>query len=124
MRWLAPIFLAALAGQAEATPVEVPSGISVELIEAFWDESMGLSLRLRFLAPMIGETGFARVESDFVHLCQTLALPMIAEVGRQADLIIISYSDRNVPHGQTDPEAVQFFEAFRPVEATCVWEAF
>ncbi len=110
--------------RAGAAPIAVPSGLRVELIETLWDEQGGLWLRLRFLAPDIAVSGFERVQPDFRHLCETVALPLIARDGRAVDLIVISYSDRVLKLGQSDPEAVQFFEAFRPDGTACAWEAF
>ena len=110
-----------------ANSVAVPSGQSVELIEMRWDAPVegALWLRLRFLAPQIGtEFSFTQVENDLAHLCRTVGLPLVDREGRVVELIIVSLSDRPLPFGQTDPQAVQFFESFRPEGKTCTWEPF
>ena len=57
-----------------------------------------------------------------MHLCETLALPYIAEYALSGDVVVISLADRDTEFGQADPDATQFFEAFRPVDNTCIWE--
>ena len=39
---------------------------------------------------------------------------VLLQLGPQPSQIVISLADRPVPFGQPDPEATQFFEAFRP----------
>jgi hypothetical protein len=119
---LAPLILAA--APAWAQPVTVPSGQSLEFIEAFWDltEESNPTLRLRFLAPEIGGArGFAEIEKDFPLLCQTLGVPNVPPE-RDGALIVLSFSDRPVPFGTFDPEATQFFEGFRADSGKCIWE--
>ncbi|PWE33709.1 acetolactate synthase [Maritimibacter sp. 55A14] len=125
------MLLAALAAgpaTAEGKSYDVPSGQPVSLLEAIWEDGAAAPLRLRFLAPRIAQADggitFAEAESDLAHLCKTVALPLIAEAGRTPARVIVSLSDRAVPHGQADPEATQFFEAFRPEDGRCIWEAF
>ena len=120
MRALAPLLIASLPAVAE--PLSVPSGQPLELIEALWDFSDAPALRLRLLAPEIGTVrDFAAVEADFLHLCRTLALPLLT-ADRADYLIIINLLDRPVPFGTTDPEATQFFEAYRAQDGDCIWE--
>jgi hypothetical protein len=38
--------------------------------------------------------------------------------------IIISLSDRDVPLGQDDPDATQFFSSYQIEDGACVWEMF
>ncbi len=109
---------------AWAEPVSVPSGQKLELLEAFWDgaDETSRTLRLRFLAPQIGGArSFADVEADFLHLCRAHGLPRVPP-GRQHSLVVVNMSDRPVPFGTSDPEAVQYFEAFRIESGDCVWE--
>jgi hypothetical protein len=119
---LAPLILAAAPAWADAVPV--PSGQTVELIEAFWDltgESRP-TLRLRLLAPEIGTSrDFAEIEMDFPVICQTLGAPNVPP-DRDGALIVVSLTDRPVPFGTFDPDATQFFEGFRAVNGTCIWE--
>ncbi|MBD3662691.1 hypothetical protein H9Q16_02035 [Sulfitobacter sp. TSTF-M16] len=116
-----------LALTSPALAVDVPSGQPVELQEVLVD-NLGTEtwLRFRFIAPRIarewGEIGFADAEPDMVHLCETLALPYIAEYGLKGEVIVISLADRATEFGVADPDATQFFEAYRPVDNTCIWE--
>ncbi|UWQ76160.1 MULTISPECIES: DUF6497 family protein [unclassified Leisingera] len=115
-----------------AEPVAVPSGQPVTLAEVLLDEAPGQAgetwARFRFLAPEIArETGSVSYEAaapDMDHLCETLAVPYLAGHGLTAARVVISLSDRMVPFGAQDPAATQFFEAYRPVAAGCMWEAF
>lgn len=110
--------------------IAVPSGQAVTFVEAILGVpgEAGLTLRFRFLAPSIArvggtvdaETAFA----DMQALCDGFALPRIAAGGPQPAQIVISLMDREVPFGAPAPEATQFFEAFRPEGATCLWEPF
>ncbi len=113
-----------------ATPalaIDVPTGQPVELQEVLVDV-MGAEtwLRFRFVAPQIArETGsvtFAQAEPDMVYLCEAVALPYIAEYALDGQVIVVSLSDRPTEFGQPDPDATQFFEAYRPDGATCIWE--
>ncbi|RQP05233.1 MAG: hypothetical protein D1H97_14045 [Paracoccus sp. BP8] len=64
------------------------------------------------------------VHDDIVWLCENWALPRIAAPAPRPSQIIISLSDRELPFGALDPEAVQLFEAFRlpPDRDVCEWE--
>ncbi|WP_342586142.1 DUF6497 family protein [Leisingera sp. ANG-Vp] len=110
-------------------PVAVPSGQPVTLAEVLLDDAPGQTwVRFRFLAPEIArETGTVSYEAaapDMDHLCETLALPYLAENGLTPARVVISLSDRMVPFGAQNPAATQFFEAYRPENASCMWEAF
>lgn len=124
LRRLVPLLLAAMPASAES--VIAPSGQKLELIEAFWDVASEPppTLRLRFLAPEIDEErSFAEIEADFLHLCRTEALPRMTPEN-QDSLIVINMLDRTIPFGTSDPEATQYFEAFRADGGDCVWEGF
>jgi hypothetical protein len=108
--------------------VDVPSGQPVELWEVLVDRVGEQTwLRFRFLTPEIakstGTVSFDTVEGDFEVLCTQVALPYIAEHALPADVVVISMLDRAVEFGQSDAEATQYIDAFRPDGATCVWEA-
>ena len=49
---------------------------------------------------------------------------MLPATGPQPSQIVISLSDRAVPFGEADPEATQFFEAYRVEGGACIWEMF
>ena len=126
-----PFALYALTAAA-ADAVSVPSGQTVTLAEVLLDEAPGQPgdtwARFRFLAPQIARgTGTITYEAaapDMDHLCGSIALPYLADHGVSAARVVISLSDRMVPFGAQDPEATQFFEAYRPEGAACMWEAF
>ena len=113
-----------------ASPVwafDVPSGQDVTLQEVLVD-TVGAEtwLRFRFVAPGISrDTNGIDLDAatqDMAHLCTTLALPYIAEYALTGDMIVISLSDRETEFGTADPDATQFFEAYHPVDNTCIWE--
>ncbi|MFC7705307.1 DUF6497 family protein [Plastorhodobacter daqingensis] len=110
---------------ALADMVAVPSGLPVTLQETLWqgpDEVDGHWLRLRFVAPGLGTWESSIL--DMAHLCDTVALTLLAETGRTADVIMISLADRPSEFGQIDPDLVQFIEAFRPDDGICMLEDF
>ena len=121
---------AAASAQAAEPLIAVPSGQPVSLIETIIGAPGpgGLTARFRFLAPEIGhEAGgisFAEAEPDMLYLCESYALPRLADPGPKVAQVIISLSDRALPFGQAAPEATQFFEAYRPEGGRCIWEGF
>lgn len=128
----APAFAgAASAGFEPGARLTLPSGQDVTFLDVIEGEDgpVGPAIRFRFIAPRIardsGDVAFLQAEGDMAALCQDYVLPRI--VGAGADLpaqIIIVLSDRVVEYGVADPEATQFFEAYRPEGGTCVWEGF
>jgi hypothetical protein len=117
----------ALLAAAPAGALEVPSGQPVALQEVLVEE-LGEEtwLRFRFIAPDISragaDIGYEAAAGDMIHLCEMLALPYMAEYALKGDVIVVSLADRAVEFGVPDPEATQFFEAFRPVDNSCIWE--
>ncbi|AXI47474.1 hypothetical protein C1J03_16555 [Sulfitobacter sp. SK012] len=115
-----------------ATPLaaaDVPSGQQITLHEVLVDSQPESTwLRFRFLAPQIarGDTqlDYATAAPDMVHLCDALAVPYIAKYELEADVIVISLMDRITDFAVPDPDATQFFEAFRIENASCIWEDF
>lgn len=111
--------------------VDLPSGQSVSFLDVIEgvEGSVGSALRYRFLAPQIaratGDVPFMQAEDDMAALCQDYVLPHLVESA--VDLpsqIIIVLADRKVEFGIADPEATQFFEAYRPEDGQCIWEGF
>ncbi len=123
-RLVAALLLVANPGWA----MDVPSGQSVALqevlVDALGDETW---LRFRFVAPQIGAGGeglsYEAVADDMAHLCTALALPYMIEYGLSGDVIVVSLADRQTEFGQANADATQFFEAYRPVDNICIWEA-
>ena len=108
---------------------DLPSGLEVSLTEVLVDQVGGETwLRFRFIVPAIargeGAVTYADAEGDMAQLCSDLALPYLSEHQLKAEIVVISFSDRPVEFGVADPEATQFFDAFRVSDGTCVWEAF
>ncbi|RAP41331.1 hypothetical protein BYZ73_10300 [Rhodovulum viride] len=112
------------------TVVDVPSGQSVTHLDTVTGEPgpAGLTVRFRFLAPEIGREGGAltpeEAQGDMDYLCEHFALSRLAGAGPEPAQIVITLMDRPVPFGQSDPEATQFFEAYRPEAGHCIWEGF
>ena len=111
-----------------AFAIEVPSGQPVALHEVLVDTLGGETwLRFRFVAPQIGVAGagfgYEQVADDMTHLCEALARPYMGEDALAGDVIVVSLADRETEFGEANPEATQFFEAYRPVDNTCIWEA-
>lgn len=108
-------------------PLAVPSGQPVTFVETIGTVPGpdGLTARFRFLAPEIGgAVDFDTASADMAWLCQTYALPRIAGTGPQPAQVVISLADRPVAFGDSDPEVVQFFEAYRVTAGRCEPEAF
>lgn len=112
---------------ALAQEVSVPSGQTVTLQEVLLDDAPGaLWVRFRFLAPEIARDGGSltpdAASADMEYLCQDLAVPYLADHDIEPARIVISLADRPVEFGASDPEATQFFEAYRLEDARCIWE--
>ena len=109
--------------------ITVPSGQTVTLQEVVWNAVGvdGLTLRFRFVAPAIapdGSVDFETASADMLALCQTYALPRMAEFGPQVQQIIISLAAKPLAFGETAPDVTQFFEAYRVEDGTCIWEIY
>ena len=107
--------------------LSVPSGQPVELSNVLLDTNQGeLWARFRFVAPKIGSTA-GRISHDAAvidmeHLCQTLVIPYVAQHDLKPARVVISFSDRPIAFGTSEPDATQFFEAYRVEQAKCIWE--
>jgi hypothetical protein len=113
---------------APVAAMEVPSGQPVTLHEVLVDQLDSETwLRFRFVAPQIGAgdgaLSYEVVADDMAHLCASMALPYMTEYDLTGDMIVVSLSDRETEFGQPNPDATQYFEAFRPVDNLCIWEA-
>lgn len=108
---------------------DVPSGQELVLHEVLVDAQQSVTwLRFRYLAPQIapgaGQITYAAAGEDMVHLCQNFVLPYMLEHALTADKVVISFMDRITEFGHQDPDAIQYFEAFRPDGDTCIWDEF
>ena len=110
--------------------IDVPSGQEVTLLETVSNVpgNNGPALRFRFLAPAIardaGTIDADTAASDMDHLCNDFALKHLPEGGSKPTEIIISLSDRDVPLGEDNPDATQFFNSYRIEDGVCEWEMF
>lgn len=114
---------------APLAAAEVPSGQEVVLHEVLVDEQGIVTyLRFRFLTPQIAvgpsQVTYDVAGQDMMHLCEVIALPYIDEYTLAGDRIVISFMDRITDFGQPDPDAVQYFEQFRPENGVCMWDEF
>ncbi|NAZ35899.1 DUF6497 family protein [Rubellimicrobium sp. CFH 75288] len=82
--------------------------------------------RFRLVVTDLGQPGaeWGDVAGDFLWLCESVALPALAANGWQATEVVVALSDREVPFGTMDPEAIQFFEGFQIEGGVCVPQAF
>jgi hypothetical protein len=124
------VVLAAAGGCEEAAPpadaIPVPSGRKVRLIEVITSAPgpEGATARFRFLLPGLTEADIPASADDMQALCETYALERVADMVPAPQQIIISLAGASVPFGEPSPDVVQFFEAFRPEDGTCVLAAF
>jgi hypothetical protein len=117
----------ALAGNEDLIPV--PSGQPVVLQDVVWNVigSQGFTLRFRFVAPEIrsgGAVDFDTAVADMQALCMDFARQRVTDFGGVPQQIIISMAEKPVVFGESLPDVVQFFEAFRIEGDTCVWEIY
>jgi hypothetical protein len=57
-------------------------------------------------------------------LCNDYAIARLPTPGPVPAQIVIVLSDREVPFGETVPEATQYFEAYSIADGACLWEPF
>ena len=116
----------------DPTELTLPSGQVVSLQDVVWNAPgpAGLTLRFRFVAPAIAETGagsgvdFDTAAGDMTWLCQFYALPRLSALGPKPAQIIISLSDRPLRFGEAAPDATQFFVAYSLTDGLCTVELF
>ncbi len=117
----------AVSGQEEAPTV--PSGLSLNFQEWLLIEQPDGQIfsHFRFVAPALGQVDGPRhgdIETDFQHLCDSYAAQTLVAQSTHVDQIVISFADRELEFGETAPQAVQYFEAFRLQDGVCIWEVF
>ena len=110
----------------DGAPLDVPSGQAVTLQEVIWNVpgAQGLTLRFRFVAPDLAALDIEAALADMQALCETYAAPRVTDFGPQPNQIIISLADAARPFGEADPDAVQYFEAYRLENGACIWEIY
>ena len=110
--------------QASEEGFNLPSGRAVSFLDIVTDTAgtAGATARFRFVDATLSP-GEDRSE-DMQVLCDTYALARIDGMVPSPQQIIIALADRELPHGEAHPEAVQFFEAYGVENGTCIWEIF
>ncbi len=108
------------------TLIAVPSGQAVTLQDIIWNVRgvQGLTLRFRFVAPDLAALDVEAALADVQMLCEVYAAPRVTDFGPEPQQIIISISDEARPFGESAPDAVQYFEAYRLENGACIWEIF
>lgn len=117
------MILAAQAAGAEA--ISTPTGLDVALFDVVLEPDEGIA-RFRYLVPALadGAVTYPEISSDFIWLCEVMALPALSANGWMAERVIITLADREVPFGEIDALAVQFIDGFEVRGTTCLWEDF
>jgi len=112
--------VAATTGGAETT---VTSRLHEVLVDQVGTQTW---LRFRYVVPEIAREGgtvsFTEAEPHMAHLCAAFAVPYTREHALTGDVIVISFADRETEFGVPDPDATQFFEAYRIENDACIWE--
>ncbi len=108
----------------------VPSGQPVTYQEAILEPQTDgeAVLRLRFIAPRIGEgpgrVPFAEAADDMAFLCREVGIAVAGRAEPQASRIIVALSAEETEFGRSYPDVVQFFEQYRIDGDDCIWEDY
>ena len=108
----------------------LPSGLVPQLLEEFVEvkpDGIFTYARFRFVAPELSDNAsldYEALADDFLVLCEQYALPKLSDQPEPIDRVIISFSDRAIEFGLSDPDAIQFFEQFTLKSGACIWEQF
>jgi hypothetical protein len=110
----------------DGVPVDVPSGQMVTLQEVIWNALgvQGLTLRFRFVAPDLATLDVGAAQADMQALCDGYAAARITDFGPAPQQIIISLAEKPLTFGETVPDVVQYFEAYRIADGACIWEIY
>lgn len=112
--------------------LDLPSGLKPALQEVIFEPkgvptSLAKSMRLRFVAPEIVDTNaysIFDIEADFLVLCEVIGLARRAEMAPNVDNIIVSISAEPTIFGESQPNVVQYFDAYSVVDNSCIWDGF
>ncbi|MCC5989207.1 MAG: acetolactate synthase [Pararhodobacter sp.] len=112
-------------GTPESRWLELPSGMSAELIEIIWDEDDRIG-RFRFVAPALSDDGTddEAVSADMHALCREFALPVQRGLRPGWEAIVIALAEAPLPFGEYDPAVLQLFGGFTAEGADCHWDDF
>lgn len=129
IRAAAYVISVAVAGPVLALDM-APSGVSATLHQTIY-EPEGVTaatakvMRLRYFAPAIADKaayGFDVIEADFAWLCERDGVKNTAAAAPMVEQIIVSLASEIVNFGETMPNVVQYFDAFRVENQRCIWE--
>jgi hypothetical protein len=111
---------------SDAEAVTVPSGREVRLIDIITNARGpdGATARFRFLVPGLSPDDADSAAEDMQVICESFALPRTDGMVPAPQQIIVSFASAEVPFGEPAPEVVQFFEAYRVENASCIWAVF
>lgn len=104
---------------AVIAPVMVLAAPKVTEIERRMEEPAHLRLMAQDAAPL----RYEQVADLFDPLCADFLADLTA-AEHVPDQIVVSFSDRLMEFGETNTEAVQFFELYDVIDGNCVWRAF
>ncbi|MGR3571705.1 DUF6497 family protein [Brevirhabdus sp.] len=122
-------------GLSSLARIAVPSGQPVELLEAVVEEhEQEAWLILRYLAPQIvrdggGGNGFDHEASapDLDYLCNSEGVREFdarARQGAQIHQVVVTMLNRPLERGTSDPDVIQFNEAYRVEDGACMMEFY
>ena len=82
--------------------------------------------RFRFVLPDLGGPGrsFDDVSATMMALCERVVVPRLGDRAGEGDRVVVTLMREPVDFGSTDPQSVQFFEAYRLEDGRCIWEFF
>lgn len=108
----------------------VPTGQPITYQQAILEPQPGgeVWLRLRFVAPRIGEGAggvpFAEAVDDMVFLCREVGIAVAGQAEPEVSRIIVSLSAEVTEFGRSYPDVVQYFEQYRLAGGECIEEEF
>lgn len=106
-----------------AAAQDLPSGRAAALFDLVVEPATDTA-RFRFVMPGLAAGDHAVVAADMPWLCEQVALPELDANGWTVAHVVISLGDRELPLGQMDDSAVQFFESYDVSAGTCILEVF
>ncbi|WP_425040842.1 DUF6497 family protein [Primorskyibacter sp. S187A] len=118
--------LASIAAPIWATPLTVPSGHDVTVLEYLEDaDTEGSVLRARYVAPHVNAPqDIDAILEDMTFLCETDALPKRDGLSEIPDRIVVSLSAAPLSFGEINAEVAQYFEVYRIENGRCIWELY
>ena len=112
---------AVMSGPVAASDLTVPSGHVLSLQDVMIDEDMA---RFRFVLPQVGAgVEFADLVDDIQYLCESIAVPALAEANQTPSQLVVSVAAAPVVFGEAT-DVTQFFQPFRIDGTACHWEEF